>query len=549
MAPNTNLNSVVCPPNEEKKKEDDRSEKAASTAVDYETAIQTAGQGKFQIGVMTAIGVYYIACAFQTFCISYLLPSAECDLRMTSYDKGLLNSSTFIGSLAGACIWGKLADSWGRRSVILTALAIDAVAAILSSFMQSFWPFFILRLITGFTNLAAIPICYPYLGELHSSKYRSRALCWTEVFWALGTVLVPLVAWAIIPRPWLLGSRDIGFRYNSWRIFIAVSALPSILSILAIYYFPESPAFLLGKGRHDEALEVFKQIYHFNTGRPTHTYPVKRLEMDSSFESDGGWNAENVEQKTESVMSRIMAMLNQMADLFRPPLLKNTMIGLLGLFSLQLGYFGFGMWFPELFNRFEEFQTAHPNQTASVCEVVAMEMKTPQWMLDWQNENISNADIECLDDTIQPQVFINTFSIGSACIICAIFTGAFVEKIGRKRVIVTSMLSAACCGAGSYFVTSATQNLVLSCLLQAFNAASFSTLMSVIIELFPATLRGLATTILMNISYIGSICGNIIFGVLLDVNCAIPVFLSAGVVGACGVLCFFLPNTKNAVIS
>ncbi|XP_046404799.1 synaptic vesicle glycoprotein 2B-like isoform X2 [Ischnura elegans] len=521
----------------------------SATAVDYETAIHHAGQGKFQFGVMAACGLYYIACAFQTFCISYLLPSAECDLRMTSYDKGLLNSSPFIGSLAGACIWGKLADSWGRKSVILTALAIDAVAAILSSFMQSFWPFFLLRLVTGLTNLAAIPVCYPYLGELHSSKYRSRALCWMEMFWALGTVLVPLVAWAIIPRPWLLGSAEIGFRYNSWRIFIAVAALPSVLSISAIYYFPESPAFLLTKGRHDEALEVFKHIYHFNTGRPAHSYPVKRLEMDSSLESKGGWDAEDADQKKESLISRLIGTLSQMADLFRPPLLKNTMIGLLSLFSLQLGYFGFGMWFPELFNRFEEFQIAHPNQTASVCEVVAMEVQTPQWMLDWQNENITNADIDCLDDTIQPQVFINTFSIGSACIICALLTGTFVERIGRKRVIVTAMTLTACCGAGSYFVRSASQNLALSCFLQAFNAASFSTLMSVIIELFPATLRGLATTILMNISYIGSIVGNIVFGALLDVNCAIPVFLSAGVIGGCGILCLFLPNNKNAVIS
>ncbi|XP_071449373.1 synaptic vesicle glycoprotein 2B-like [Hetaerina americana] len=513
-------------------------------------SVKQVSQGKFQFGVLGACGLFYIACAFQTFCISYLLPSAECDLRMTSSDKGILNSSPFIGSLVGACIWGKLADSWGRRSVILTALAIDAVAAILSSLMQTFWPFVFFRLITGLTNLAAIPVCYPYMGEMHSSKFRSRALCWAEMFWALGTVLVPLVAWAIIPRPWLLGSAEIGFRYNSWRVFIAAAAIPSILSVACIYFFPESPAFLLTKGRHDEALQVFRRIYHWNTGKPHNSYPVKRLEMNNSLEGDGGWNGSGeVRKESQSIASRLMDTISQMGDLFRPPLLKNTMIGLSSLFSLQLGYFGFGMWFPELFNRFEEFQMAHPNETASVCEVANMEVATPQWVLALGNGTNATSMMDCSDDTIQPQVFINTFSIGSTSIIFAFLTGTFVERIGRKRVIVTAMTLTACCGAGSYFVRSASQNLALSCFLQAFNAASFSTLMSVIIELFPATLRGLATTILMNMSYVGSIVGNLLFGLLLDVNCAIPVFFSAGIIAGCAVLCLFLPNNKNAVIS
>ncbi|KAG8231555.1 hypothetical protein J437_LFUL011733 [Ladona fulva] len=114
---------------------------------------------------------------------------------------------------------------------------------------------------------------------------------------------------------------------------------------------------------------------------------------------------------------------------------------------------------------------------------------------------------------------------------------------------VTAMMITACCGVGSYFVRSALQNLILSCALQAFNAASFSTLMSVLIELFPASLRGLAMTILMNMSYVGSIAGNLVFGLLLDISCAIPVFLSAGVIAGCSLLCFFLPNTKNVQMS
>ncbi|KAG8231558.1 hypothetical protein J437_LFUL011736 [Ladona fulva] len=519
-----------------------------ATPADYETALRHAGQGKFQYLLMAAVGLYYIACGFQTLSISYLLPSAECDLQLTTHEKGYLNSSPFIGSLLGAPLWGKLADSWGRRSVIVTALFLDGVAGIISSFMQSLWPLVFFRLITGFTNLAALSVCFPYIGEMHLSKYRSRAICWMEIYGALGIVLIPLVAWAIIPRPWMLGSHEIGFRYNSWRIFIAVATIPSLLCSLAVFFFPESPAFLLSRGKHDQALDAFQRIYHINSGKPKNSYPIKQLVVIDSIE-EVELESEGKVQKEEGITARLLTILNQMADLFRPPLLKNTMIGLCSLFSLQLGFFGFGMWFPELFNRFEEFSIAYPDETATVCEVANMDFESLGTLARNSTPGDLNTTSDCLGDTIHTQVFINTFAIGFTCICNAILMGLFVERIGRKRLIVTAMLLTAACGAGSYFVRSAIQNLLLSCFLQAFNGTSFSVLSSVLIELFPTSLRGLAMTILMNLSNVGSIVGNLMFGLLLDVDCAIPVFVSAGVMGFCGLLCFFLPNTKNFQMS
>ncbi|XP_046382792.1 synaptic vesicle glycoprotein 2C-like [Ischnura elegans] len=507
---------------------------------DYETAINIAGQGRFQLQMLLLVGLIDIATVFEAFSITYLLPSAECDLRMSSYDKTILNSAPFIGTLFGACIWGKMADSWGRRSAILFAITTDAVAAILSSLMQTFWPFIFFRFITGLTIIAAQPVGFPYLAEFHSSMYRSRAVVWLEIFASFGSICVPVVAWAIIPRPWFLGSTEIGFRYNSWRMFIAFSALPSMICAIATYFSPESPAYLMSKGKHDEALEVFKSIYSTNTGKSPDSYPVNRLEMNISLE-------EKVNEDEDNGKSSVRTMILQIIHLFRPPLLKNTIIGLTSLFSLQLGYFGFGMWFPELFNRFEEFQEKHPNLTASVCEVSNMMVDKPQWMIDW--ESGTNATIDCSEDTIQPKVFVNTFSIGITCILFAFFTGTFVERIGRKRVIVMAMALTASCGAGSYFTKSAAQNLALSCFLQASNGASYATLMSVIIELYPASLRGLASTIIMSISNIGSVVGSLLFGLLLDVDCAYPVFITAGVIGGCAILVFFLPNNKNATMS
>lgn len=61
---------------------------------------------------------------------------------------------------------------------------------------------------------------------------------------------------------------------DSWRVFLAICSLPEFLACIALLAFPESPRFLILKGRHDEALGVFKKIYSLNTGKEPDTYPV-----------------------------------------------------------------------------------------------------------------------------------------------------------------------------------------------------------------------------------------------------------------------------------
>lgn len=89
--------------------------------------------------------------------------------------------------------------------------------------------------------------------------------------------LVPGIAWLIIPQKWIinLGSGDV--EINSWRVFLAICSLPEFLACMAIFAFPESPRFLLLKGKTDEALEVFKKIYSMNTGKDPDTYPVSNF--------------------------------------------------------------------------------------------------------------------------------------------------------------------------------------------------------------------------------------------------------------------------------
>ena len=84
-------------------------------------------------------------------------------------------------------------------------------------------------------------------------------------FWMIGNLTVAASAWLIIPHD--IGWNEPGaFKYNSWRIFVAVSAVPSMLVALALLALPESPKFLLSKGRERESLNVLRLMFSTNTG-------------------------------------------------------------------------------------------------------------------------------------------------------------------------------------------------------------------------------------------------------------------------------------------
>lgn len=65
-----------------------------------------------------------------------------------------------------------------------------------------------------------------------------------------------------------------GFKFASWNLFVAACAVPSVLIGLWLFFFPESPKFLLECGEPDEALEVLKNMYASNTGDSAAAFPV-----------------------------------------------------------------------------------------------------------------------------------------------------------------------------------------------------------------------------------------------------------------------------------
>ena len=87
--------------------------------------------------------------AIEILCISFLLPSAECDLELTYARKGHINSILFAGMLIGGFLWGSLGDIYGRRTTLIVAMLVNCVAGAGSSLSQNYPTFLALRFISG----------------------------------------------------------------------------------------------------------------------------------------------------------------------------------------------------------------------------------------------------------------------------------------------------------------------------------------------------------------------------------------------------------------
>jgi VNT family MFS transporter (synaptic vesicle glycoprotein 2) len=84
----------------------------------YEKALSLLGFGPFQWLLSFVCLMANASDAIEILCISFVLPSAECDLNLSTNDKGYLSSVTFAGMMIGGYLWGTLADISGKCKVL-----------------------------------------------------------------------------------------------------------------------------------------------------------------------------------------------------------------------------------------------------------------------------------------------------------------------------------------------------------------------------------------------------------------------------------------------
>lgn len=118
--------------------------------IEFENAVKSAGFGKFNIFLLLICGAIYANTALGVTVLSFVLPAATCDFDMNSTNKGMLSGAPMIGMLVGSYFWGCLADTKGRKIVLVYTLVLDGICGLVSSVTPIYALFLALRLCNGF---------------------------------------------------------------------------------------------------------------------------------------------------------------------------------------------------------------------------------------------------------------------------------------------------------------------------------------------------------------------------------------------------------------
>ncbi len=234
--------------------------------VTIEQTLDQAGTGAFQRGLLGVFGLVWAADAMQVLAVGFTGAAIARTFGLTVPQALQTGTLFFLGMLIGAAAFGRLADKYGRRRVLLVTVACDAVFGLLSAFAPSFGILLALRFMTGVAVGGTLPVDYAMMAEFLPARNRGRWLVMLEGFWAVGTVIIALAAWATS----LAGVED------AWRYIFIVTAAPALIGIWLRLWVPESPMHLLKSERPEEAKSVMNRVLRRN-GKPE-LPPKARLE-------------------------------------------------------------------------------------------------------------------------------------------------------------------------------------------------------------------------------------------------------------------------------
>lgn len=225
----------------------------STASATVEQGIRLAGVGRFQYRLFMIFGLVWMADAMQVLSIGFSAPSIAATFGIALPQALQTGTWFFVGMLAGAFAFGRLADRIGRRPVLMAAVVVDACFGVASAFAPDFGWLLVLRFLTGVGVGGTLPVDYTMMAEFLPSDRRGRWLVLLESFWAVGTVALAVLAlFALRWGP------------DAWRVIFLVTGLPALVGVVLRLYVPESPMYLQRRGRAEQARAVLQRVASAN---------------------------------------------------------------------------------------------------------------------------------------------------------------------------------------------------------------------------------------------------------------------------------------------
>ncbi|MBD9499244.1 MFS transporter [Pseudomonas sp. BGr12] len=169
-------------------------------------------------------------------------------MALTPFWQGLIGSSALLGLFFGSLFFGWISDHLGRQKIFLISFVLITVASVMQFYVETAMQLFLCRVLIGIGLGGDFSVGHAMLAEFSPRKQRGVLLGSFSVIWTFGYVAATFVGTA------LLGLGD-----DAWRWMLASSAIPAALILIARIGTPESPRWLIHKGRVEEARAIVRK--------------------------------------------------------------------------------------------------------------------------------------------------------------------------------------------------------------------------------------------------------------------------------------------------
>ena len=257
---------------------------------------------------------------FVLFALGVAMPLIIPVFHMTPDIVGLIGSALVMGAVLGAGIGGRLADHLGRKRLMVADMMIIAIGAATSALANGPPMLFVGQLIVGVGVGIDFPVSSSYISEISPKRDRDRMMVATIACQSIGMLLAAAITVILLSR----GSAQ------SWRLFLWSEGLIALLFFVLRFSAPDSPHWLMSRGRFTEAAQAFIRII------PEQRETVLQITGDH-----------------EKLGASIPQVKAGMATLFSPRYRARTALVTIPWFLMDIATYGVGLFTPVILGSIE----------------------------------------------------------------------------------------------------------------------------------------------------------------------------------------------------
>ena len=185
--------------------------------------------------------------AFDALSLAFALPVLVRLWAITPAQIGWLIAIGYLGQFVGALVFGAFAERHGRIRSVAGATALMSVMSIACALAGNFGTLLTLRLIQGIGVGGEMPVAATYINELSKARGRGRFFLLYELIFPIGLMVTGQIGALLVPT---LG----------WQVMFLIGGIPGLLITALLLRLPESPRWLISKGRIADADAVIREI-------------------------------------------------------------------------------------------------------------------------------------------------------------------------------------------------------------------------------------------------------------------------------------------------